>query len=119
IAGPEDAKKAAWASGTRGVFLIVYKQPGANVIDTVDRIKGALPRLQSAMPPSIKVQIMSDRTQTLRASVEDVQLTLLLTVAVVVAFIVIFLRPFWATVMPSVFVPLSLLGACGIMYLMG
>jgi HAE1 family hydrophobic/amphiphilic exporter-1 len=61
VAGPEDAKKAAWASGDRGVFLIVFKQPGANVIDTVERIKGQLPRLQAAMPPSIKVQILSDR----------------------------------------------------------
>ncbi|HEY7083240.1 MAG TPA: multidrug efflux RND transporter permease subunit [Hyphomicrobiaceae bacterium] len=119
IAGPEDAKKAAWASGKRGVFLIIFKQPGANVIDTVDRIKGELPRLQSAMPPSIKVQIMSDRTQTIRASVDDVQLTLLLTIGLVVAVIFVFLRTFWATVIPSVTVPLSLLGACGLMYLMG
>ena len=118
VAGPEDAKKAAWASGKRGVFLIVYKQPGANVIDTVERIKGELPRLQSAMPPSIKVQIMSDRTQTIRASVDDVQLTLLLTIGLVVAVIFIFLRTFWATVIPSVTVPLSLLGACALMYLM-
>src|SRR2546423_2168685 len=77
VAGPEDAKKAAWASGKRGVFLIVFKQPGANVIETVDRIKEQLPRLRAAMPPSIKVGILSDRTQTIRASVEDVQFTLL------------------------------------------
>src|SRR6185295_6438272 len=73
VAGPEDAKKAAWASGKRGVFLIVFKQPGANVIETVDRIKEQLPRLRAAMPPTIKVEILSDRTQTIRASVEDVQ----------------------------------------------
>ena len=72
VAGPEDAKKAAWASGKRGVFLVVFKQPGANVIETVDRIKAQLPRLRTAMPPSIKVEILSDRTQTIRASVEDV-----------------------------------------------
>jgi hydrophobic/amphiphilic exporter-1 (mainly G- bacteria), HAE1 family len=118
VAGPEDAKKAAWASGKRGVFLIVSKQPGANVIDTVDRIKAELPRIQAAMPPSIRVGILSDRTQTIRASVDDVQFTLLLTIALVVAVIFVFLRTFWATVIPSVTVPLSLLGACGLMYLM-
>jgi hydrophobic/amphiphilic exporter-1 (mainly G- bacteria), HAE1 family len=116
VAGPEDAKKAAWASAKRGVFLVVFKQPGANVIATVDRIKAELPRLRAAMPPSIHVDIMSDRTQTIRASVEDVQFTLLLTIALVVGVIFVFLRTFWATVIPSVTVPLSLLGACGLMY---
>ena len=116
--GPEDAKKAAWSSGKRGVFLIVFKQPGANVIETVDRIKAELPRLRAAMPPSIKSVILSDRTQTIRASVEDVELTLLVTIGLVVAVIFIFLRTFWATVIPSVTVPLSLLGACALMYLM-
>jgi HAE1 family hydrophobic/amphiphilic exporter-1 len=119
VAGPEDAKKAAWASGKRGVFLVVFKQPGANVIATVDRIKAELPRLRAAMPPSVKVEIMSDRTQTIRASVADVQLTLLLAIALVVGVIFVFLRTFWATVIPSVTVPLSLLGACALMYLMG
>ena len=64
VAGPEDAKKAAWSSGKRGVFLVVFKQPGASVIETVDRIKAELPRLRAAMPPSIEVEILSDRTQT-------------------------------------------------------
>ena len=100
------------------MFLVVFKQPGANVIETVDRIKAELPRLQAAMPPSIKVDILSDRTRTIRASVQDVQFTLLLTVGLVVAVIFIFLRTFWATIIPSVTVPLSLLGACGLMYLM-
>ena len=118
VSGPEDAKKAAWSSGKRGVFLIVFKQPGANVIETVDRIKAELPRLRAAMPPTFKVEILSDRTQTIRASVEDVQFTLLLTIGLVVAVIFVFLRTFWATVIPSVTVPLSLLGACGLMYLM-
>ena len=118
VAGPEDAKKAAWASGKRGVFLVVFKQPGANVIETVDRIKAELPRLRAAMPPSLKVEILSDRTQTIRASVEDVQLTLLLTIGLVIAVIFMFLRTFWATVIPSVTVPLSLLGACALMYMM-
>jgi HAE1 family hydrophobic/amphiphilic exporter-1 len=119
VAGPEDAKKAAWASGKRGVFLIVFKQPGANVIGTVDRIKAELPRLRAAMPPGIHVDVLSDRTQTIRASVKDVQFTLLLTIALVVAVIFIFLRTFWATVIPSVTVPLSLLGAAALMYQMG
>jgi hydrophobic/amphiphilic exporter-1 (mainly G- bacteria), HAE1 family len=118
ISGPEDVKKAAWASGKRGVFLIIFKQPGANVIETVDRIKAELPRLRAAMPPTLKVEILSDRTQTIRASVDDVQLTLLLTIGLVVAVIFVFLRTFWATVIPSVTVPLSLLGACGLMYMM-
>lgn len=119
VAGPEDAKKAAWASGKRGVFLIVFKQPGANVIDTVDRIKAQLPRLRAAMPPSVHVEILSDRTQTIRASVDDVQFTLLLTIGCVVGVIFLFLRTFWATAIPSVTVPLSLLGTLGLMYVMG
>ena len=119
VPGPEDAKKAAWATGKRGVFLIVYKQPGANVIDTVDAIKAELPRLRAAMPPAIHVEILSDRTQTIRASVGDVEVTLLLTIALVVGVIFVFLRSFWATVIPSVTVPLSLLGACGLMYVAG
>ena len=119
VPGPEDAKKAAWATGKRGVFLIVYKQPGANVIDTVDAIKAELPRLRAAMPPAIHVEILSDRTQTIRASVGDVEVTLLLTIALVVGVIFVFLRNFWATVIPSVTVPLSLLGACGLMYVAG
>ncbi len=83
VTGPEDAKQAAWANGKRGVFLVVFKQPGANVIDTVDKIKAMLPRLVAAIPPAVKIEIISDRTQTIRAAVEDVQFTLLLTIALV------------------------------------
>jgi len=119
VPGPEDAKKAAWANGKRGVFLVVFKQPGANVIDTVDKIKQALPRLRAAMPPALHVDILSDRTQTIRASVKDVEMTLLLTIALVVAVIFVFLRSLWATIIPSVTVPLALLGACALMYLAG
>ena len=119
VPGPEDAKKAAWANGKRGVFLIISKQPGANVIDTVDAIKAELPRLQAAMPPAVNVNILSDRTQTIRASVHDVEFTLLLTIALVVGVIFVFLRSLWATVIPSVTVPLSLLGACALMYVAG
>jgi HAE1 family hydrophobic/amphiphilic exporter-1 len=119
VMGPEDAKQAAWAGGKRGVFLVVYKQPGANVIDTVDKIKALLPRLVAAIPPAIKIGVISDRTQTIRAAVEDVQFTLLLTIALVVMVIFIFLRSFWATVIPTVTVPLALLGACALMWVFG
>jgi HAE1 family hydrophobic/amphiphilic exporter-1 len=119
VTGPEDAKQAAWANGKRGVFLVVFKQPGANVIDTVDKIKATLPRLIATIPPAMKVHVMSDRTQTIRAAVQDVQFTLLITVALVVMVIFIFLRSFWATVIPTVTVPLALLGACALMWVFG
>jgi HAE1 family hydrophobic/amphiphilic exporter-1 len=119
VAGPEDAHQAAWANGKRGVFLVIFKQPGANVIDTVDRVKAQLPRLISALPPSIDVSILSDRTQTIRAAVHDVQFTLLITIGLVVSVIFLFLRSFWATLIPSITVPLALLGACGLMWVAG
>jgi HAE1 family hydrophobic/amphiphilic exporter-1 len=119
ITGPEDAKQAAWANGQRGVFLVVYKQPGANVIDAVDKIKAQLPRLVAAIPPAIHIGILSDRTQTIRAAVDDVQFTLLLTIALVVMVIFLFLRSVWATIIPSVTVPLALLGACALMWVFG
>ena len=112
VPGPEDSKKAAWATGKRGVFLVVFKQPGANVIDTVDKIKQALPHLRAALPSALHVDSLSDRTQTIRASVQDVEMTLLLTIALVVLVIFVFLRSLWATIIPSVTVPLALLGAC-------
>ena len=101
------------------MFLVVFKQPGANVIDTVDKIKSLLPRLVAAIPPAIKIAVISDRTQTIRAAVSDVQFTLLLTIALVVMVIFIFLRSFWATVIPTVTVPLALLGACALMWVFG
>ena len=119
VAGPEDMKQAAWADGKRGVFLVIFKQPGANVIETVDRIKAQLPRLIAAIPPAIKIKIISDRTLTIRAAVEDVQITLLITILLVVMVIFIFLRSFWATVIPAVTVPLALLGACALMWVFG
>ena len=119
VTGPEDAKQAAWANGKRGVFLVIYKQPGANVIDTVDKIKSMLPRLVAAIPPAIKIEVISDRTQTIRAAVSDVQFTLLLTIALVVMVIFLFLRSFWATVIPAITVPLALLGACALMWIFG
>src|SRR5215467_9185993 len=119
VTGPQDTTQAAWADGKRGVFLVIFKQPGANVIDTVGRIMAELPHLTAAMPPAIKIFTLSDRTQTIRASVRDVQFTLLLTIALVVMVIFIFLRSLWATIIPSVAVPLSLLGACALMWTAG
>lgn len=119
VTGPEDAKQAAWANGKRGVFLVIFKQPGANVIDTVDKIKAELPRLVAAIPPTVKIEVLSDRTQTIRAAVADVQFTLLLTIALVVMVIFVFLRSVWATVIPSITVPLALLGACALMWVFG
>jgi len=119
VSGPEDLKQAAWADGKRGVFLVIFKQPGANVIETVDKIKAQLPRLVAAIPPAIQIKIISDRTQTIRAAVSDVQFTLLLTIALVVMVIFIFLRSVWATIIPSVTVPLALLGACSLMWMFG
>ncbi len=119
VAAPEDMKQAAWADGKRGVFLVIFKQPGANVIETVDKIKAQLPRLIAAIPPAIKIKIISDRTLTIRAAVEDVQLTLLITIVLVVIVIFIFLRSFWATAIPAVTVPLALLGACALMWAFG
>src|SRR6201986_2545728 len=119
VTGPEDAKQAAWANGKRGVFLVVYKQLAANVIETVDKIKSLLPRLVAAIPAAIKIGILSDRTQTIRAAVDDVQFTLLLTIFLVVMVIFVFLRSFWATVIPAIPVPLGLLGACALMWVFG
>lgn len=116
VIGPQDTKQAAWADGKRGIFLVVFKQPGANVIATVDKIMAELPRLEATMPPGIKISVLGDRTQTIRAAVADVQFTLALTVALVVMVIFLFLRSLWATVIPSVTVPLALLGACALMW---
>jgi hydrophobe/amphiphile efflux-1 (HAE1) family protein len=119
IDGPENNQLAGHANGKPAVFLVVYKQPGANVIDTVTNIRRELPRLQAAIPPTIKVEILSDRTQTIQASVNDVQFTLMLTVALVVMVIFLFLRSFWATVIPSVTVPLALVATFAVMYALG
>ncbi len=119
IDGPENARLAGWQNGKRGIQLLIFKQPGANVIDTVERIKAALPRLQAAIPPSVNVQTVIDRTLTIRASVEDVQFTLMLSIALVVMVIFLFLRNVWATIIPSVTVPLALVGTFAVMYVLG
>src|SRR5690606_15209935 len=97
----------------------VQRQPGANIIETVDRIKELLPRLSATLPPGVEVSIVADRTETIRASVEDVQFTLVLTVALVVLVIFLFLRKLWATVIPSIALPVSLIGTFGAMALCG
>ncbi|MDE3177042.1 MAG: efflux RND transporter permease subunit, partial [Pseudomonadota bacterium] len=119
VSGPADSTQAGWAEGKRGVFLVVFKQPGANVITTVERIKKQLAKLTAAIPPDINVTIISDRTTTIRAAVADVQFTMLVTIALVVGVIFVFLRNVWATIIPSVTVPLALLGACALMWGIG
>jgi HAE1 family hydrophobic/amphiphilic exporter-1 len=118
VAGPSDRTVAAYQNGKPGILLIVYKQPGANVIDTVDQIKEQLPRLTRNIPPAINISILLDRTTTIRASVEDVEFTLMLTIVLVVLVILLFLRNFWATLIPGVTVPLALLGSFAMMYLL-
>ncbi|WP_374250303.1 multidrug efflux RND transporter permease subunit [Xanthobacter sp.] len=119
VDGPENARLASWQNGKRGIQLIVFKQPGANVIDAVDRVKAAIPRLEASLPPGITVKIIGDRTETIRASVDDVQLTMLITIALVVAVIFAFLRSLWATIIPSVTVPMALIGTFAVMYVVG
>jgi hydrophobe/amphiphile efflux-1 (HAE1) family protein len=119
VDGPENTLLASWQNGKRGIQLIVFKQPGANVIETVDRVRAALPRLQDALPPGVDVRILTDRTQTIRASVEDVEFTMVLTIGLVILVIFLFLRNVWATVIASVAVPMSLIATCALMYLMG
>ncbi len=115
----EDEQLAAWVGNKPAVLVDIQRQPGANIIQTVDRIKQLLPKLTASIPPAVKVSILTDRTQTIRASVHDVQFTLVLTVVLVILVIFIFLRRVWATVIPSVALPLSLIGTFGIMYLAG
>ncbi len=119
VMGPFDTTQAAWSNGKRSVFLVVFKQPGANVISTVEAIKKTLTNLEAAIPPTIHVRVLSDRTTTIRASVRDVEYTLLLTIGLVVMVIFVFLRSVWATIIPSITVPLSLLGACALMWVVG
>jgi multidrug efflux pump subunit AcrB len=119
VDGPEESRGAGTYNGKRSIILIIQRQPGVNVIDTVERVKAALPRLQASIPPAIDMQIVTDRTQTIRASVNDVQFTLILTIGLVVMVIFLFLRNLRATLIPSVAVPLSLIGTFAVMYLFG
>ena len=119
IDGPENNLIAGWYNHQRAIILAIQRQPGANVVDTVQRVKAMLPVLQASIPSAIKVNVISDRTETIRASVDDVQFTLLLTVALVVMVIFLFLRNFWATIIPAVTVPLSLVGTFAVLYALG
>ncbi len=118
VRGPQNNQIAAWQMGRRGIILLLFKQPGANVIATVERVKQALPALEVSLPPAMRVRTIVDRTQTIRASLRDVTFTLMLSVCLVVMVIFLFLRNVWATVIPSVTVPLALVGTLGAMYLL-
>jgi multidrug efflux pump len=119
IDGTENVRLAAWMNLTPAVIVNIQRQPGANIISVVDRIKKLLPQLQASLPSAVKVQILTDRTTTIRASVKDVEFELMLTIVLVVMVIFLFLRNLSATVIPSVAVPLSLIGTFGVMYLLG
>jgi len=119
VDGAENVKQAAWMNLVPAVILNIQRQPGANIIAVVDRIKTLLPQLSASLPSAVKVTVLTDRTTTIRASVRDVEMELMLTIALVVMVIFLFLRTLAATVIPSVAVPLSLLGTFGVMYLLG
>ena len=117
--GVENTMQAAWADKNPAVIVNIQRQPGANIISVVDRVQRILPLLKSSLPASVDVKVLTDRTTTIRASVEDVQFELMLTVALVVMVIFLFLRSVRATIIPSVAVPLSIVGTFGVMYLLG
>ena len=119
VEAAENTRLAAWANATPAIILNIQRQPGTNVIEVVDRVKKLLPQLQASLPSAVDVVLLTDRTVTIRASVEDVQFELLLAVALVVMVIFLFLRNLPATFIPSVAVPLSLVGTFGVMYLAG
>jgi hydrophobe/amphiphile efflux-1 (HAE1) family protein len=119
IVAPQDVTLAGWMNTEPAIILSVQRQSGANVIATVDAIKKALPQLEASLPPSLRIHIVSDRTQTIRASVTDVQHTLLLTIVLVVGVILLFLRKLWGTVTPAISVPMSLIGTFAVMYVLG
>ena len=115
----ENVRMAGRVNGKPAVILDIQRQPGANIIDTANRVKALLPKLRAAIPPSVTIATLTDRTATIRASVADVQFTLLLTVALVVMVIFVFLRKLWATIIPSAALPLTIIGTFGIMHLCG
>jgi hydrophobe/amphiphile efflux-1 (HAE1) family protein len=117
INGVEDIRQAAWLGGQRAVIIDIDKQPGYNINQTVELIKAALPGIQSTLPPSIRLKVLGDRTQTIRASVGDVQVTMAISIGLVVLVMFVFLRRIRATLIPSVTIPVSLLSTCAVMYL--
>ncbi len=115
----EDTRNDGSDNGKPSIVMMITKQPDANIIDTVDRIKAVLPQLQASVPPAMKLTIAQDRTTTIRASVHDVERTLLISIFLVILVVFVFLRNIWATIIPGIAVPLSLLGTFGVMYLLG
>ncbi len=119
IDGAENVKQAAWVNTTPAILINIQRQPGTNIIGLVDRVNRVLPQLRASLPATVKVRVISDRTTTIRASVEDVEFEMLLTIALVILVIFLFLRSVSATVIPGIAVPLSLIGTFAVMYLLG
>ncbi len=119
VSGPQNRELGAFTNGKQSVLLLVFKQPAANVISTADGVRNRLPALEANFPPDIHLNVVSDRTLTIRASVDDVEFTLLLSVALVVMVIFLFLRNLWATIIPSITIPVALVGTLGVMYVAG
>ncbi len=115
----EDLRNAGLANGKPSVLIIIFRQPGANIIETVDRVRTLMPQFQGSIPPSVLLRVGMDRTTTIRASIHDVEWTLLISIVLVILVVFVFLRSPWATAIPSVVVPLSLIGTFGAMYLLG
>src|SRR5260370_11680722 len=113
----EDTRNLGLTNNQPSVMLAIFRQPGANMIETVDRILALLPRLQASISPSLHLNVAIDRTTTIRASVHDVEITLIISITLVILVVFAFLRSYWATIIPSVAVPLSLIGTFGVMYL--
>jgi hydrophobic/amphiphilic exporter-1 (mainly G- bacteria), HAE1 family len=119
VDGAENTQVRGFQNGRVGVLLLIYKQPGTNVIDAVREVKAALPHVLTSVPPSLKVDQVIDRTTTIQASVDDVELSLLIAIILVVTVIFLFLRSFWATAIPGITVPLALFGTAALMYIIG
>jgi multidrug efflux pump len=115
----ENVMNAGISNGSPAILIFINRQPGANIVDTVDRIRALLPELRASVSPSIHINVVNDRTTTIRASIDDVEITLLISIALVVLVVFVLLRNVWATVIPSIAVPLSLVGTFGVMYLLG
>ena len=115
----EDIRNAGTVNGQPTVLIILFRQPDANIIETVDRVRAMMPLLQASIPPAIHIGVAVDRTTTIRASVHDVEISLAISVVLVILVVFVFLRSVWATAIPSVAVPLSLVGTFGVMYLLG
>ena len=119
IDAQENSQQAGLFNNKRAVLLVIFKQPDANVVRTTDQIHALLPQLRTWLPPSVHLDVMADRTSTIRASVNDVQITLLITLALVVMVMFLFLRRFWPTFISSITMPLALAGTFGVMWLCG